>query len=118
MFDRAIVIIRNPLDAAISEFNRHQFTTKHQGNNISLANAYLPLQTFLDENFAKYFTQFMDYWMAFHNKVLKYCTKNNCHIVAYEDLKSNLINEMKGRCQSPKYENGFKHLWHLVSGNV
>ena len=22
------------------------------------------------------------------------------------------------RCQSPKYENGFKHLWHLASGNV
>ena len=21
-------------------------------------------------------------------------------------------------CQSPKYENGFKHSWHLVSGNV
>ena len=22
------------------------------------------------------------------------------------------------RCQSPKYENGFHHLWHLASGNV
>ena len=22
------------------------------------------------------------------------------------------------RCQSPKYENGFKHLWHLASGNI
>ena len=22
------------------------------------------------------------------------------------------------RCQSPKYENGFKHLWHLASGQA
>ena len=22
------------------------------------------------------------------------------------------------RCQSPKYENGFKHLWHLASGRA
>ena len=94
-FDRALVIIRNPLDAAISEFNRLQFSRKHGGNIISLlANNYLPLQTFLDENFAKHFNLVMDYWMKFHNMVLKYCT-NNCHIVVYEDLKSNLINEMK-----------------------
>ena len=25
---------------------------------------------------------------------------------------------MNTRCQSPKYENGFKHLWHLASGRA
>ena len=29
-----------------------------------------------------------------------------------------LTTKIKVRCQSPKYENGFKHLWHLASGNV
>ena len=91
------MIIRNPLDAAISEFNRDQISIKHQGNYISfLAKAYAPIKSFLDENFKGYFTEFMDYWVTFHNNVLKHCT-SNCHLVAYEDLKSkNLINEMKG----------------------
>ena len=89
--------MRNPLEAAISEFNRRKFSIKHGtgSTNISLANTFVPLQTFLDDNFAQTFNEFMDYWMKFHNKLLKHCT-NNCHIVAYEDLKSNLINEMKG----------------------
>ena len=87
--------MRNPLDAAISEFNRRQLTMKPQGNNISIFNAYLPLQTFLDDNFVNSFTEFKDYWMMFHNIVLKFCTIN-CHLVTYENLKSNLINEMKG----------------------
>ena len=25
---------------------------------------------------------------------------------------------IKSRCQNPKYENGFKHLWHLASGQA
>ena len=32
--------------------------------------------------------------------------------------KMALKSSMYYRCQSPKYENGFKHLWHLVSGRA
>ena len=88
------MIVRNPLDAYISEFNRDQFIKKYQGNTNSLTYAYLPLQTFDEKNFKQFFFEFKNKWKMFHNEVLKHFAKTNCHIVFYEDLKSNLINEM------------------------
>ena len=29
-----------------------------------------------------------------------------------------IASTVDARCQSPKYENGFLHLWHLALGNV
>ena len=39
----------------------------------------------------------------------------------YKLTKDNSVIEsfdIENRCQSQKYENGFKHLWHLASGNI
>ena len=34
------------------------------------------------------------------------------------EIYLDLIPNIYIRCQSPKYENGFKHLWHMASGRA
>ena len=33
-------------------------------------------------------------------------------------MVANIRQTKEIRCQSPKYENGFKHLWHLAMGRA
>ena len=39
-----------------------------------------------------------------------------CSLVTYLGISARKSNMKQVRCPTPKYENGFKHLWHLESG--
>ena len=85
VYDRAILLIRNPLDASIAEFNR-DFTKSNT--------AIVPIEKWLEiDVYDVYENQLLTYWKKFHQQILdKY--KNELILVEYEALKTNLIGEL------------------------
>ena len=86
-FEKAIVLIRNPLDASMAEFNRVFSNYDQKGHS--------DMELFELLNFSKLFQEAdLPQWMEFHETILK-DYKNKMHVVQYEKLKTNLIEEMK-----------------------
>ena len=94
MYDRAILIIRNPLDAFISKMNSN-FTFSHveHGSYEQWMKIDMP-RLYLDHFFV--------YWKKFHEEILDHyvipndgrlngAVYNDIHIVEYSELKSDVI---------------------------
>ena len=85
VYDRAILLIRNPLDAFIAEFNR-DFTRSNT--------AIVPIEKWLElDVYDIYENQLLRYWKKFHQQILDEY-KNELILVEYEALKSNVIGEL------------------------
>ena len=82
MFEKGILIIRNPLDCFIAEYNRVL------QNNFE----YAPLRKWNEiENVDDFFYNYMfPKWMELHNNIIKNF-KNPLHVVEYESLKKDPI---------------------------
>ena len=85
VYDRAILLIRNPLDAFIAEFNR-DFTKSNT--------AIVPIEKWLEiDIYDSYENQFLTFWKKFHKQIIDEY-KNELILVEYEALKSNVIGEL------------------------
>ena len=85
IYQRAIIIIRHPLDAFMSAFN-HQIKGKTE---------YPDLKIYEDINFSKQFLEVgLPDWIKFHDIILR-DDNQNLYIVQYEKLKTNLLEEMR-----------------------
>ena len=84
-FEKVIILIRNPYDTLMAEFNRRLTNNNHTGHaDLKLYSNYI----------LKYFDQTLPNWVQFHDIVLNTYSSPNIHAVNYEKLKSNLIEEM------------------------
>ena len=88
-----IMLIRDPLGAAMSEFNR-KYCWHYEANNIKDFSCLAPLEAFKTHNFTEYVKWSVNNWVKLHDKMLEKCSMGKCHFVLYEDLKNDLINEM------------------------
>ncbi len=86
VFDNVIVIIRDPIEAALAEFNRDQ--SKSQ---LGLADT----KRFLTVEWQDFLGNFLGIWEMFHRKVLESFKAEDIHLVTYDKLKSNPMMELK-----------------------
>ena len=97
MYDRAILIIRNPLDAFIAKMNS-EFTFSHAEHGSYEQWMKIDMHQF-------YLGNFFLYWKKFHEEILDHyvipndgrlngAVYNDIHIVEYSELKSDLIGQI------------------------
>ena len=85
IYQRAIIIIRHPLDAFISAFN-HQMKGKTD---------YPDLKIYEEINFSKQFLEVgLPDWIQFYDTILQDFNQN-LYLVQYDKLKTNLLEEMR-----------------------
>ena len=87
------MLIRNPLDAAMAEFNR-KYCWRFEENKIKDFSCFASVEAFKTQNFTVFVSRSVINWVKLHDQMLKLCTKGKCHFVFYEELRNDLINEM------------------------
>ena len=83
-FDRVIVLIRDPFDALLAEFNR-----QHSHNQTGFA----PDEKFESE-WSSYVSKVMDFWKGFHMYFKTQYQPHQVMFVSYESLVENLIGKL------------------------
>ena len=87
IFDKAIIVIRNPLQSFIAETNR----ILTGGSPIRHASiAQWKNITYVD-NFTE---KFLPFWKKIHHRILDNKFQKPIHLVQFEDMKTNLIGEL------------------------
>lgn len=82
-----VLLVRNPYDAIVAEFNRDQ-STNHTGN--------AGLEKFNSTKWFQTVEKLSTWWVNVHHKYAEYSSMNNysTHVVFYENLKNNSVHEM------------------------
>ena len=85
-YDRVILLVRDPFDTLLAEFNRRK-TENHTG----LAN----LKEFQTKNWIHYVETQSEWWKGFYKFFMENYQPSQLHIVQYENLKTNLTGELQ-----------------------
>ena len=93
-YHKAILIIRHPLDAAMSEFN-HDYSGSLMNEDINKQTSLAHMQLFSKVDFAGLFLkEKLPNWIELHESILNNFTQPIL-LVQYEKLKTNVIEEMR-----------------------
>lgn len=85
-FDQVLLLIRDPFDALIAEFNRRQ-SESHVGH--------ASLEAFTSKNWFHYVENSSKEWFQFYKFYIETYEPSQIHVIKFENLKSNLVQEMK-----------------------
>lgn len=85
-FAKAIVIVRDPLFAALSEFHRIKSGSER---HISHANS-----RFFDQRWHAFALKYLDKWKFFHQTMMQRYKKNQLCFINYENLKQDVIGNL------------------------
>ena len=93
-YDRVILLVRDPFDTLLAEFNRRK-TENHTG----LAN----LKEFQTKNWIHYVETQAEWWKGFYKFFMENYQPSQLHIVQYENLKTNLTGELQAMLDFLKF---------------
>ncbi len=86
-WDRVVVLVRDPFDTLLAEFNRRVANASHTG--------FAPQEVFESKRWPNYVWKFSEEWKAFHEFFLEEYTKGeDLYILSFERLKKNLRAEL------------------------
>ena len=92
-YSKSIILIRDPLDASIAEFNRLYCWDLVKDKDFR---NYAPIEAYEKYNISEFVKYMTNNWISLHQQILERCSREKCHIVFYEDMQRNVIEAMRG----------------------
>merc|ERR1719362_1825564 len=86
-YDRVVLLIRNPMDTMLAEFNRRKSEHNHTG--------IAPLSEFSGKKWTNYVESMIQKWEEFHMYFFDHYKPKQIHLLRYENLKTDLIPELR-----------------------
>ena len=89
-FDRAVIIVRDPIMAFIAEYNRRYGIQNKKSQHIALA----PLDAFDNPDWPKFVKEKFKHWLDMNHNAIKFYANSQICIIIYEELILDIIKGM------------------------